>query len=158
MKKIITIGILLLLLINFSSCSSDDDSQQSCLETSIIININGDVQSFQATGRALNLRENGHELTLSLSRHVSEPHQEQFITIKLPFNKTGENSINYFVYRQNIEGSRIEGDFTDHDFQSNVITNTNECFYATFSGKLNNDHQEVTINEGEVIFKYEEPF
>lgn len=160
MKIILLIkGLLILLMINFMSCSNDDDvNQQICLETNVTIRVDGEVQTFQAIGRGIDLRENGYELSINLDRRSNDPFREQGIAIILPYKMTGENIFEQFIYHQYIDSTPFDGDFLNGEFQSNVITNTNKCFYATFSGKLSDGNQEIIITEGKLSYEYENPF
>ena len=150
--------ILTFLIVCLFSCSNDDDKEQVCLETNVTMNVNGESQSFQAIGRGIDLRENGYELHLNLDRRSNDPFREQGIAIILPYKKIGENIIEQFIYHQYIDGIAFDGDFLDGEFESNVITNTSKCFYATFSGVLNDGNQEVIITNGSLSYEYEEPF
>ncbi|MFV0571059.1 MAG: hypothetical protein ACK5M1_01335 [Xanthomarina gelatinilytica] len=159
MKKILYNSTLLILILStLYSCSNDDDNEQQCMETNVTMTVNGESQTFQAIGRGIDLRQNGYELHLNLDRRNTDPFREQGIVIILPYKKTGENIIEQFIYHQYIDNTPFNGDFLDGEFQSNVITNTNKCFYATFSGILNNGNQEVIITEGKLSYEYEKPF
>ena len=120
--------------------------------------INGEFQTFFAFGRGIDLRDDGYELQLNLDRGIAEPYSEQGIAVILPYKKTGENIIEQFIYHQYRDGVLFDGDFLNGEFQSNVITNTNKCFYATFSGKLSNGTQEIIITDGKLSFTYNQPF
>lgn len=150
--------LLVLLTLVLTSCSNDDDSEQVCMETNVIMTVNGELQTFEALGRGIDLRQNGYLLQLNLYRRGNDPFREQSIVIKLPYKKTGENILEQFLYRQYIDNTLFEGDFLNGEFESNVITNSRNCFYATFSGKLSDGNQEVIITDGTVSFKYEPPF
>jgi len=141
----------------FFSCSNNDDGT-NCPETHVTMTINGESQSFEAMGRGIDLRQNRYELHLNLDRRSNDPSREQGISIILPYKKTGANVIEQFIYHQYIDNVPFDGDFLDGEFQSNVMINTHECFYATFSGKLHDGNQEVTITKGELRYTYEEPF
>lgn len=157
MKKITFKTILTLLIVSLFSCSNDDN-EQVCLETNVTMNVNGESQSFQAIGRGIDLRENGYQLHLNLDRRSNDPFREQGIAIILPYKKKGKNIIEQFIYHQYINGISFDGDFLDGEFESNVITNTSKCFYATFSGVLNDGNQEVIITNGSLSYEYEESF
>lgn len=150
--------LLFLLTLGLTSCSKDDDSQQVCMETSVTMTVNGELQEFQALGRGIDLRQNGYLLQLNLDRRSTDRSREQTMVIRLPYKKTGENIIEEFLYRQYINGISFSGDLINEDFQSHVTTNTRNCFYATFSGKISDGNQEVIFSDGIVSFKYEPPF
>lgn len=159
MKKIIQETIILnLIIVSLFSCANDDKNEQICLETNVTMTVNGESQSFQAIGRGIDLRENGYELQLNLDRRSNDPLREQGIAIILPYKKTGKNIIKQFIYHQYIDRISFDGDFKTGEFESNVITNTNKCFYATFSGTLNDGNQKVIITEGKLSYQYETPF
>ena len=156
-KTTISITIALLLLVTFISCSKDND-EPVCLETNITMKINGELQNFQAIGRGIDLRQNDYELSINLDRRSDSPFREQTFYISLPYKKTGINIFEKIIYHQYINNTLFEGDFVNGELQSKVITNTNKCFYATFSGKLNDGNQEVNITEGSISYQYESPF
>jgi hypothetical protein len=156
MKKLLnTTALLILTILGLVSCSNDDE--QVCMVTNITMTINGETQSFQAYGRGISLRQNGYELELNLSRRVGT-FSEQDVLLVLPYKKTGNNVIEHFFYSHNINNTTFEGDFMDGEFQSKVLTNTSNCFYATFSGKLNDNNQEIIITDGILSYEYEESF
>lgn len=152
--------MLCLAFLTFSCNNSDDDnnSAQQCHATNVTMRVNGEVQSFQAVGRGLNLTENGYVLDISMQRSSLNPYREQSIFIQLPYRKTGHNAIDKFLYHQYIEGVAFDGDFLDGEFECDVASNTKNCFYATFSGKLNDGTQEIAITDGVVSYTYETPF
>jgi len=142
----------------YISCSVDENAQ-NCLETSVTMVVNGEMQTFEANAYGVDLNGNqGYTLQINLYRGSNNPFREQGIVILLPYKKTGENVIKNFNYHQYINGVAFNGDFINGEFQSKVITNSNSCFYATFSGKLNDGNQEVIITDGKVSYQYETPF
>lgn len=126
--------------------------------TRVTMEINGEIQNFQAIGRGIDLRENGLELQLNLDRRSNNPFRQQTVSVILPYRTTGENTITEFYYNQNIDNTEFSGDFTDGSLKSNVLTNNRYCFYATFSGSLSDGIQELVIRDGELSFEYEIPF
>jgi hypothetical protein len=78
--------------------------------------------------------------------------------LHLPYKATGQNIIEQFIYSQYKDNTLFRGDFLEGELQSNVITNTKNCFRMTFSGKLSDANQEVVITEGKISYTYEEPF
>ncbi len=158
MKNLLSIKVVFIFLVLFLYSCSKDDEPTVCLPTAVNLTINGEKQSFQAIGRGIDLRQNGYELHLNLGRYSLEPYREQTIYIQLPYKKTGKNSIEVFQYHQYINQISFSGDFLNGDFESNVITNTSTCFYATFSGTLSDGNQQIVITEGSLSYKYEESF
>ena len=155
MKKVLVI----FLLISIISCSSDDNEvEEVCMETNVTMTIDGEIQNFQAVGRGISLRSNGYELSINLDRRSNNPFREQGVAIILPYKKTGENIIEKFIYHQYIENIAFDGDFIDGTLYSSVITNTNKCIHITFHGSLVVDNQEVIIENGDLSYKYEDPF
>jgi hypothetical protein len=155
--KVFFISVIVLL----SSCSKDDsksDENASCQETKITMLVNGESQSFHAYGRGIDIRSDGYELSLNFGREEQNPYQEQSIVLHLPYKATGQNIIEQFIYSQYKDNTLFRGDFLEGELQSNVITNTKNCFRMTFSGKLSDANQEVVITEGKISYTYEEPF
>lgn len=155
--NLLTLTILCVIAFTTISCSNDDD-HQPCYATDVTMTINGEVQSFQAYGRGIDIREDGYELQLYFYRGSSNPFSEQNLTVKLPYKKRGKNIFEAFLYSQYIDNTPFEGDFLDGELQSQVITNTSNCFYATFSGTLSDGNQEIVITNGELKYEYEESF
>jgi len=153
MKKSIQILVVFLFAI-IASCSDDDDKNQSCRETNVTMKVNGELQTFQALGYG----QNGYVLHLNIDRRSDSPFAEQGVAIILPYKKTGRNIIQNFIYHQSKDGVSFDGDFINGELESNVITNTKNCFYATFSGKLSDGNQEIIITEGSMSYQYETPF
>lgn len=137
------------------SCSKDD-ATPACKPTNVTMKVNGELQSFQATGRGYDFGT----LSIVLDRRSanSNPFWEQGVSIELPYKKTGDNLIAHFYYHQYFNRVGFDGDFADGTFTSKVLVNTNTCFYAEFSGKLSDGNQEVIITEGKLSYTYEEPF
>ena len=159
MKKLsLKIVLFILILLSFISCSNDDSDQEVCLENKAVMKINGENQTFDVDGYGINARENGHVLILNLARRGNNPFREQFIIIRLPFKMTGENIIEQFAYSQNIDNTLFNGNYVNDEFESRVITNTDNCFYATFSGKISDGNQEITITDGLISHEYGTPF
>lgn len=148
---------LVILLLTFFSCSKDDDVQK-CMETNVVMTINGDEQSFQALGRGISLRPEGYELSLSFYRSTDNPLKEQNIVLILPYKKTGKNIIQHIYYSEYMNGEFFEGDFVNDELQMNVIKNTALCFYATFSGVLMKEGEEIVIENGIISYLYEDSF
>lgn len=96
--NLLTLITLFAIVFTTSSCSNDDDDNQPCYATDVTMTINGEVQSFQAIGRGIDIREDGYELHLNFYRSSSNPFSEQNITIKLPYKARGENIFEAFLY------------------------------------------------------------
>lgn len=158
--KILNI-LFLSAIITFSSCNKDDgdkDETASCQETEITMKVNGELLTFYAYGRGLDLRADDYELSLNFGRDQQNPVEEQRLNLYLPYKATGENIIEQFQYSQYINKTFFSGDFVNGELQSKVITNTENCFRMTFSGKLSDGTQEVVITEGKISYTYDEPF
>lgn len=150
---------MLLLTLLSLSCSKEDNNNV-CLETNVSMVINGELQTFQTTGRGIDLNPggNGHTLRIWLYRGTSNPLVEQSILIILPYKKTGNNILENFMYNQYAIGTTFDGDFSNGTIESKVITNSRTCFYATFSGTFNDGNQEFVITDGKLSYQYETPF
>lgn len=158
--KILNVFFSLLVILTFS-CNKDDDNHEdilNCQPTNISMVVNGKPQTFQALGYGIDLMSEGYVLHLNGDRRSNDPFREQGIAVILPYKKTGKNVIKEFIYHQYIDNVSFDGDFTDGEFQCDVIINRNSCFYATFSGKLNDGNQEVIITDGIISYQYNEPF
>ena len=156
MKKL-SLVLLFVLIISSLSCTKDENPP-SCQPTNVTMKINGETFTYQAIGRGISLKSWGYELQLNFYRGTNQPFTESGISLKLPFQATGKNIIQQFEYSQSVEQVYFIGDFTTGALESNVVMNTNNCFYATFSGNLNDGNQEIVITEGVISVEYEEPF
>ena len=76
----------------------------------------------------------------------------------MPYKKTGHNVIDELLFIQYKDGNYIEGDLVNNDFHSDVMINRSTCFYATFSGKIDNDEEQIVITDGKLSWEYDEPF
>ncbi|WP_250432392.1 hypothetical protein [Hanstruepera flava] len=158
---IVFIGSLLL-----NSCSNDDDDDgdvQTCPQTETVsMKINGELKQFEVNGRGIDLDNDGsgHTLSLWLLTGVFQPEQDTYaITIKLPYKKTGTNIIEEFNYFRVQHGTSTNSDFVAQGvLESNIITNTNLCFSATFSGSAIVNGNEITITDGIIKHVYDDPF
>jgi hypothetical protein len=155
----IKLNFLLLLLTVLSLSCSKEDNNDVCLETNISMVINGELQTFQATGRGIDLNQDGgYTLRIWLSRGSTNPLLEQSILLVLPYKKRGDNVLENFMYNQYTNGTTFNGDFTNGTMESKVITNSRTCFYATFSGTFNDGNQEFVITDGKLNYQYETSF
>ncbi|MEK8180109.1 hypothetical protein WMW71_07125 [Flavobacterium buctense] len=155
----IKLNFLLLLLTVLTLSCSKEDNNDVCLETNVSMVINGELQTFQTTGRGIDLNQDGgYTLRIWLSRGSSNPSLEQSILIVLPYQKRGDNVLDNFMYNQYSIGTTFNGDFSNGTIESKVITNSNTCFYATFSGTFNDGNQEFVITDGKLSYQYETPF
>lgn len=156
-NKIKNLTVLLIVFACFS-CNKDEN-EPDCHATNVSMLVNGELQTFQAQGRGIDLTNNGYILSLNLDRRDNDVQlREQTFYIQLPYKKTGKNIIQKCLYHQYINGIPLDGDLVNSDFKSEVIMNRSTCFYATFSGKLNDGNQEVIITDGVVSYQYETPF
>ncbi|RZJ50155.1 MAG: hypothetical protein EOO44_16935 [Flavobacterium sp.] len=150
-----------ILVITVFSCNKDDDNHKDkldCKPTTISMVVNGKPQTFQALGYGIDLSSKGYVLHLNGDQRSNDPLQERGIAVILPYKKTGKNIIDEFNYHQYINSVSFDGDFTDGIFECNVIINRNSCFYATFSGTLNDGKQEIIITDGIISYQYNDPF
>ena len=157
-SKILKVFFVLLVFTTFSCNKDDGDAPLNCKPTNISMVVNGKPQTFQAIGYGIDLWPQGYVLHLNADRRSNDPLREQGIAIVLPYKKTGKNVIDKFLYHQYIDNVSFYGDFTDGVFQCDVKINRNSCFYATFSGKLSDGNQEITITDGIISYQYEDPF
>ena len=161
MKKILHLLLVFNCFLILNSCS-DDDNIQTCPQTEIAsIEINDELKQFDINGWGIDLDNDGTGHTLSLWLHtgVFQPQQDTYdIIIKLPYKQTGNNIIEEFNYLRVQNGTSSEIDFVEGEFESEVITNTNSCFSATFSGRVTVDGNEIIITEGIIEHIYDEPF
>ena len=160
MKKIKHFTILLLAFIVLNSCSKDDSPSCPKIEK-ISMKINGEYKQFFYSGRGIDLNSNGQGYTLFISFYSgtsSSPENSYQITIKLPYKKTGKNTIAEFDYFRVENLNYYQGDVAEQQLVSKVTVNKNTCFSATFSGSAILDGNEVNITEGVVDVIYDDPF
>lgn len=161
MKNIIC---LLLILPNFfilSSCSEDDETETCPQTENISMKINGELKQFEISGWGIDLNNNkpGHTLSIQIFNGVINPRQDSYsITLKLPYKKTGTNSIEELNYFRVQNASSYEGNLVLGQLQSEVTVNKNTCFSATFSGRAIIDGNEIIITEGIINHIYKDPF
>lgn len=156
MKSNLSLRLLFLFFpILFLSCS-DDDSPRPCEVTEISMKVNGELQIFESIGRGIDLRPNGYVLQLNFYRNSEDV--EQNLVLRMPYKKTSHNVIDELLFTQFKDGDYIEGDLVNNDFHSKVLINRSTCFYATFSGQLDNDGEQIVITDGKLSWEYDEPF
>ena len=160
--RIILFSLLMATLFTCSD-SGDKEEKTTCPEKdSASITINGQAFSFYVSSTTLEQKENGQllELAFWITDPNTGPSIEILKSIKvvLFLNETGKNVIDEFIYAQNIDGKKIEGDFVSQTFTSNVISNNNFCFEANFSGTLEIDGTIIKITNGKISRLYEYPF
>ena len=137
-------------------CSKDEDPQV-CRDPSITMIVNGELQTFQVSGYGIDLEQNGHRLQLYFQRSQAEPYFEQSGFITLRFKKTGENIIEKINWHQYKLGDNFDAELSQPDIQSNVETNTEWCFYGTFSGTFDDGNQQITVSDAKLSYIYNEP-
>ena len=150
-----------ILSIALLACSNDNNHEVTleCIPTNVSMTVNGDVQTFQAIGRGIDITENGYILSINLDRRNFGSTNEQGVYLELPYKRTGKNLIKNFIYHQYINNVPFDGNFvTDGNFQSEVLINRETCFSATFSGTLKIGAQEIVITKGVLNYTYETPF
>lgn len=161
MKNIIYLLLILTSLCTLSSCSKDDETETCPQTENISMKINGELKQFQISGWGIDLNNNkpGHTLSLQLFNGVIQPRQDSYsITLKLPYKKTGTNTIEELNYFRVQNASSSEGNFVQGQLQSKVTVNKNTCFSATFSGRAIIDGNEIIITEGIINHVYSDPF
>ena len=160
MKNIQYLFIIFNALLILNSCSEDDKAELCPQNEVITMQINGEVEEFDISGRGIELDTDGsgHTLVLYLFTGVFHPQQDSYaITVKLPYRRTGTNIIEEFSYFRVQNGISEESDFVEGELESEVIINTNSCFRATFSGRSIVDGNEIIISEGIINHIYDEP-
>ena len=150
---------LFIVVITFS-CDKDSENKDdmNCQPTSVSMVVNGQPQTLQAIGYGIDLTSKGYVLHLNIDKRSNDPLREQGVAIILPYKKTGKNVIEKFLYHQYINNVSFDGNFIDGEFECNVKINRKSCFFATFSGKLNDGKQEVIITDGIISYQYSDPF
>jgi len=96
-------------------------------------------------------------LSIDLIREETEPFNEKLIRIVHPYQETGRNITNRFIYSEKTDDSFLEGDFLNGEFESNIITSTNNLFQATFSGTHTIQGKEIIITDGKITYRFEGP-
>lgn len=156
MNKVKTILLAACLILLLTACSKDkQDEANQCRTTSITMKVNGELLSFQATGRSAGM---GVPLTVYAGRIVQSPYLEQSFSISLPYKETGDSLILNFNYHHYINSQSFNGDYNNGEISSKVITNKNTCIYLEFWGKISDGNQELIITEGKFSYTYEDPF
>jgi len=146
-------ALLTLLLIACSKHEQDDPNE--CRTTSVTMKVNGELLSFQANGRGAGM---GVPLTVYAGRIIQSPYLEQSFSISVPYKVTGNNLILTFNYHHYINRQSFDGNFTNGEISSKVITNKNTCVYIEFWGEISDGSQELVITEGKFSYTYEDPF
>ena len=161
MKNILYLLLILTSSFTLSSCSKDNETPACPQSENISMKINGEFKQFQISGRGIDLDNDnsGHTLTLQLFSGVIYPQQDSYyITLKLPYKKTGNNIIEEFNYNRIQNLSSSEANFVLGELKSSVTVNKNTCFSATFSGRAIIDGNEIIIIEGIINHVYSNPF
>lgn len=147
--------------ITLIACSHDNNQEvvSQCTPTNVSMVVNGELQTFQAYGRGIDIAENGYILSINIDRRNFGSTNEQGVYLQLPYKRTGKNLIEHFIYHQYVDNVVLDGDFvTDGNFTSEILVNRETCFLATFSGTLTDGNQEVEITNGVLSYTYETPF
>ena len=83
--------------------------------------VNGELQTFQAYGRGIDIAENGYILSINIDRRNFGSTNEQGVYLQLPYKRTGKNLIEHFIYHQYVDNVVLDGDFvTDGNFTSEI--------------------------------------
>lgn len=146
----------------FYGCSDDDQKKeevnQICYPTYIEMTINGEPIQMEAMGRGIMLTQNGYILDLGFGHYKSDPTKEVAVSIELPYKKLGKNLLTNFSFHYYLGNEYFSGNITHGVVNSEVISNTNKCFYMTFSATLTNNDKIYEIKDGIIKYTYEEPF
>lgn len=150
--------LFLILLSTTLSCSKDDESVEPCHATQITIKINGELHTFTPAGRGIDIiwETGGYDLMLRFYGSIDRANEN--LGLDMIYKKTGYNVIDKL--RLTLDDGEHVGvyNLVNDDFESDVIINRSECFYATFSGKINDDGEELIITDGIISYEYDEPF
>lgn len=161
MKKTTLLFLSILSAALFFSCSDDDKNNapvQTCYPTHIEMKVNGEFIEMDAMGRGIMLTQNGYVLDLNFGHYKSDPTKEVTIYIELPYQKTGKNLLTDFNFRYYFGDEYFTADINQGDVISEVISNTNKCFYMIFTATLTKNNKTYQITDGIVKYTYEEPF
>lgn len=162
MKNKLKILLLAVAPLLFCGCSDDDQKQeeiqQTCYPTSISMTINGEFIEMDAMGRGITLTQNGYILDLNFGHYKSDPTKEVAISMVLPYQKLGKNLLSNFSFHYYFGNEYFSGNIKHGTVNSEVISNTNKCFYMTFSATLTNNNKTYEIKDGIIKYTYEEPF
>jgi len=150
---------LVLFLFAFAMLScSDDDNELPCEATEISMKINGVLHTFDPLGYGIDMIEGGHRLQLNFYRNTPEPFTERNLVLAMLYKQTGHNVVDELLLSGVINGDYVETDLVNADFTSDVFINRATCFYATFSGKIVQGGETLTITDGKISYQYEDPF
>ncbi|WP_121667356.1 hypothetical protein [Mesonia aquimarina] len=151
---------ILLSLIIFGCSKDDEDNKYNCenIESIGDINLNDENYTLETTGRGIDLREDGYEVSLFYS-YYSESNSIN-ISIKFPYKKTGKNVIEkiHFSYTQRSDNPEYYTiDLTPENFKSEVFGNTDYCFEGEFSTDIQIGGKNFVFDKAILSYKYEEP-
>lgn len=151
--------LLLLFMFILASCSGNDDNESAiCIPTSMSMIINGESVEYNVSGTGIDWDWSRQKHILDQSFYYSSSSLgESTISYSVPHKLKGKNVFETFVFRTYLNGSYIEINLLNEDFESEVITNSNTCLYAVFSGKFTLNNQEIIITEGKASFIFENP-
>lgn len=162
-KKSFKILSLILICLTFVNCSDDEYNfqvnQNSCRDTEVQMLIDG--ENYDWTTNTYGWEESPSDsdnITLFI-RGIAENEEGlvRNITMRLPYKETGSDVIAHIEYSQTGNGEAFEGDSSEMNLESNVITNTANCFFTTFSTTVTDGNQEIIITNGSLSFDYPEP-
>lgn len=162
MRNIKKILFLTLAPLFFYGCSDDDkkqeEVQQICYPTNVSMILNGEFIEMEALGRGITLTQNGYILDLNFGHYKSDPTKEVAISIELPYQKLGKNLLTNLSFHYYLGNEYFSGNITHGTVNSEVISNTNKCFYMTFSATFTNNNKTYEIKDGIIKYTYQEPF
>lgn len=153
------LSFFLIICLVFASCSGNDDEESViCIPNSMSMNINGGLVQFDESGTGINWdRERKIHILDQSFYYNSDAFGESYITYSVPHRVKGKNVFETFVFQTYLNGSLIEINLLNEDFESEVITNSDTCLYAIFSGKFTVNDQEIIITDGKASFIFENP-
>lgn len=153
----------LIILLSFSlgliSCSSDDNNESvTCIPTNMSMTINGEPLQYQglSSGIVWNPARQIHIIDQNFY-YRGAPFGDTNVYYSVPHKRKGKDVFEVFMFTANINGSHVEVNLLNEDFESEVITSSNTCFYAIFSGKFIVNDQEVIITEGIASYTFSNP-
>ncbi|MBY8962870.1 hypothetical protein KJK34_08925 [Flavobacterium sp. D11R37] len=117
--------------------------------------INGELKTFTTGGREISIIWGTGQYDLSLLFYGST---QGTLRLEMIYKETGNNVIDLLKLGNFDEAHTGMYELVNDDFESNVLVNRSECFYATFSGKINANGEELIITEGVISYEYDEPF
>ena len=165
MKNVLsTISGVMLLVLICVSCSDDEydfdvNPDSSCRDTQLEMLIDG--EDFNWITNSYGWEEspaNTGEVSIFIRGYVeNDQGVTKNFTLRLPYEETGEDVVSSIEYSQNEDATEFDGTSTEMNIESNVITNSSDCFFATFSSTVTDGTEDIVITNGSLSFNYSEP-